>query len=753
MKLIHPVGLVLLSCFFLLCAVVPVRADLRREAEALVNWKASLASADESLGSWSLANSTNLCRWSGIICDSAGHIAKLNLWNASLNGTLDQLDFSAFPHLKELSFGHNGLHGTIPAGIGNLTSLVVLQITDSPYLRGAIPRSIGQLKHLALLNLAFLGLDGTLPEEVGNLTSLEELSLNSVTLTGSIPLTIGMLVKLGFLNLSGNNLTGSIPLEIGNMTKLLHMDFSWNYLEGKLPTTISHLTELQLLVLSGNQLGGHIFAELGNSTLLDTINVAKNNFSGLFPSSVCAGRALRTVSARYNGFTGIHQQTFQNCTTLQDVDFTANNIVAELRDCFGEHPELEIMAFRQNQLYGSLLTDQGEVFLCNHTYLSLLDLSNNDLNGGLHECIGDLPRLMLMDLSRNSFSGVVPFSCHDNLYYLHLANNHFRGTFPLGLKKCKSLITLDLGGNHFSVTIPSWVSMSLPTLKFLLLSSNIFDGIIPHQIFHFRQLQLLDLSKNRLTGPIADNFTNFTGMIQQQETIHFRFGEFDREEIEIVWKNAGRVYNLWKGSMVGMDLSDNYLSQEIPKGLIALLQLRYLNLSGNHLLGSIPKDIGNLVLLESLDLSHNQLSGGIPPSFAALKSISVLNLSYNGLSGRIPTSSQLQTLVDPSIYSHNSGLCGSPLEDCVDSSTSTQNDASQAEDREALWVYCFVAAGFILGFWLYWGMFMFSGTWRCSFHHYVDNMQGKVTKKMHSCKSCVRGRGPYDRTRKCIMWC
>ncbi|XP_051215340.1 uncharacterized protein [Lolium perenne] len=656
MKLIHPAGLVLLSCIFLLCAVVPVRADLRREAEALVNWKASLASAHESLGSWSLANSINLCRWSGIRCDSAGHIAELYLWNASLNGTLDELDFSAFPHLKELSFGHNGLHGTIPAGIGNLTSLVVLQITDSPYLRGAIPRSIGQLKHLALLNLVFLGLDGTLPEEVGNLTSLEELSLNSVTLTGSIPLTIGMLVKLGVLDLSGNNLTGSIPLEIGNMTSLLHMEFSLNYLEGQLPSTISHLTELHSLVLSANQLGGHIFPELGNSSLLDTINVEKNNFSGLFPSSVCVGGALRTVSASYNGFTGIHQQTFQNCTTLQEVYFTANNIVAELRDCFGEHPELEIMAFRQNQLYGSLLTDQGEVFLCNITYLALLDLANNDLNGGLHECIGELPRLIFMDLSRNSFSGVVPFSCHNNsLHHLHLANNHFRGTFPLGLKKCKSLITLDLGGNHFSGTIPSWVSMSLPRLKFILLSSNIFDGIIPHQIFQFRQLMLLDLSKNRLTGSIPDDFTNFTGMIQEQKThtaiflpngeeIEIVFNYADHVEVEIVWKYAGRVYNLWKGAMVGIDLSDNYLSQEIPNGLTALLGLRYLNLSRNHLLGSIPKDIGNLVLLESLDLSQNQLSGGIPPSFAALKSITVLNLSYNGLSGRIPTSSQLQGL-------------------------------------------------------------------------------------------------------------
>uniref|UniRef100_A0ACD5VIP3 Uncharacterized protein n=1 Tax=Avena sativa TaxID=4498 RepID=A0ACD5VIP3_AVESA len=726
MKLIHPLGLLLLSFVSLPCAVVvpAVRADSWREAKALVNWKASLlSSADESLGSWSLASYTNLCRWSGIMCDSAGHVAELNFGGTRLNGTLDDLDFSAFPHLKKLMLVGNGLHGTFPPGIGNMTSLVELQIKNNPYLRGAIPRSIGQLRHLTILNLEVLGLDGTLPEEIGNLTSLKELTLSSVSLIGSIPHTIGILTNLRWLQLDDNNLTGSIPGDIGNMTELQTMEFSYNYLEGQLPSTISHLIKLQHLHLLENQLGGHIFPELGNSSLLETIGIAENNFSGPFPSSICAGQAVEIVFAEYNGFTSIHPQTFRNCTTLQYVDFTANNIVAELRECFGEHPGwLKLMAFSQNHLYGTLLTEQGEVFLCNSTDLVVLDLSNNALHGSVSMCLSDMPKLQFIDLSRNTFNGVVPFSCQDSLNYLHLANNHFRGTFPLGLKKCKSLITLDLGGNHFSGTIPSWLSMSFPSLEFLRLSSNIFDGIIPHEIFQFRQLRLLDLSKNMLTGPIPDAFTNFTGMIQEQETsdIMYIYHDFDREVIEIVWKNAGHAYSLRKGAVVGMDLSNNFLSQEIPNGLTTLLGLRFLNLSGNHLSGPIPEDFGNLVLLESLDLSQNQLSGGIPPSFAALKSMGVLNLSYNGLSGRIPTGSQLQTFVDPLIYSHNPGLCGFPLEDCVNSSASTRNQVGKAGDREILWVYCFVAAGFMFGFWLYWGVFLFySETWRCAFHQYV----------------------------------
>jgi Leucine-rich repeat (LRR) protein len=681
-----------------------------------VNWKASLAGANKSLRSWSLANSTSLCRWWHVSCDLAGHIRKLDLDDTSLNGTLDRFDFSAFPHLKILILSQTGLHGTIPAGIGNLTSLVELDISSCPYLRGVIPRSIFQLKHLAVLRLIDLGLDDMLPEEIGNLTNFQELDLSMVTLTGSIPQTIGMLVKLQVLSLVGNNLTGSIPMEIGNMTKLQTIYLQHNNLEGQLPGTISHLVKLQDIILSENQLLGHIFPGIWNSSLLRSVDIANNNFSGMFPSSICVGGALTWIGAGYNGFTGLHHQTFQNCTTLQIVDFTANNIVAELRDCLSEHPgDLTTMAFSQNQLYGTLLTDQGEDFFRNRTYLSLIDLSNNALQGGLSNCFWNLPDLEFMDLSSNSFSSVVPFkTCQDNLKYLILANNHFRGTFPLGLKKCKNLTTLDLGGNNFSGTIPSWLSMSLPKLNFLRLSSNIFDGIIPHQILQFRQLQVLDLSKNKLTGPVPDDFTNFTGMADSIYQYHNGY----RVQIHIVWKNVDYVYDLMIAAMAGIDLSGNSLSQEIPDGLTTLLGLRYLNLSGNYLSGRIPKGIGNLVLLESLDLSRNQLSGEIPPSFLSLKSMSTLNLSNNELSGRIPMGNQLQTLVDPSIYSNNPGLCGFPLNDCMNSSTPDQNETGQAEDREALWLYCFVAAGFIFGFWLYWGMILF---------------RSEVTKKIYSC--------------------
>uniref|UniRef100_A0ACD5WI50 Uncharacterized protein n=1 Tax=Avena sativa TaxID=4498 RepID=A0ACD5WI50_AVESA len=265
------------------------------------------------------------------------------------------------------------------------------------------------------------------------------------------------------------------------------------------------------------------------------------------------------------------------------------------------------------------------------------------------------------------------------------------------------------------------------------------DSMLPEEIGNLTSLEVLDLSSATLTGSIPP----ITGMLTK--LLFLSLGNNN-----LTGSIPVEIGNMIAG-MVGIDFSDNSLAQEIPNGLTTLLGLTYLNLSGNLLSGCIPEDIGNLVWLQSLDFSRNKLSGEIPPSFVGLKSIGALNLSSNCLSGRIPMGNQLQMLAHPSIYSNNPGLCGFPLNECVNSSTLTHNETRQAaEDMELMWFYCFVVAGFIFGFWLYWGMFLFySETWRCAFYRYVDNVQGKTTKKIHSCMSCFQASGPEWHDERC----
>ncbi|XP_066351230.1 receptor-like protein EIX2 [Miscanthus floridulus] len=355
-----------------------------------------------------------------------------------------------------------------------------------------------------------------------------------------------------------------------------------------------------------------------------------------------------------------------------------------------------------------------------------------------------MPALRFMDLSSNSLHGLLPpwtrSSSVTLLQSLHLANNHFKGDFPSVIKKCGNLITLDLASNSFTGEIPSWIAESSPQLRFLRLSSNMFAGAIPGQIVQLRKLQLLDLSNNKLTSPMPVDFANFTGMTQEQSTGVIIIYDYSYlEQIQLVWKNQEYEYSI--PFVTGIDLSCNFLSQAIPQGITALPGLRSLNLSRNNFSGNIPRDIGNLALLESLDLSWNHLNGEIPPSLADLKALSTLNLSNNGLSGRIPTGSQLQTLDDPSIYSNNPGLCGSPLKECANkTSVPTQNEISNdGVGRETLWFYCFVVAGFIFGFWLSWCVLFCKEKWRYALQQHVDNLQEKVANKIAAhCRSRAR---------------
>lgn len=155
-------------------------------------------------------------------------------------------------------------------------------------------------------------------------------------------------------------------------------------------------------------------------------------------------------------------------------------------------------------------------------------------------------------------------------------------------------------------------------------------------------------------------------------------------------------------------------------------------MSRNDLLGSIPEEIGSLQLLESLDLSWNKLSGVLPPSLLDLSSLSELNLSNNDLWGEIPTGSQLQTLVDPSIYSNNWGLCGFPLSiACSNGSSSAHTlDERTEEHKEVVWLCYSVILGIVFDFWVWFGAQFFLEPWRFLFFHVVDRVESKIMQKM-----------------------
>ena len=127
------------------------------------------------------------CSWFGVTCTN-GSVSRLWFWT-------------------------NGLNGTIPSELGNLSNLTSLNLGNNS-LSGTIPSELGNLKNLTFFNLGGNSLSGSIPAELGNLVYLTNFNVRDNNLSGEIPNELGGIKNLTYLDLWGeNSFTGSIPRE------------------------------------------------------------------------------------------------------------------------------------------------------------------------------------------------------------------------------------------------------------------------------------------------------------------------------------------------------------------------------------------------------------------------------------------------------------------------------------------------------------------------------------------------------------
>ena len=172
---------------------------------------------------------------------------------------------------------------TLPESIGNLSSLISLNLSRNTYL-SSLPESIGNLSRLEILNLNkdSVYYELVLPESIGNLCFLKTLSLHNNKIT-TLPESIGNLSSLTDLYLSNNQLT-TLPESIGNLIGLENFNLSDNQLT-TLPGSIGNLVGLENFNLSNNQLTTlpDSIGELNNLCYLSLFN----NLLTSLPVSIC----------------------------------------------------------------------------------------------------------------------------------------------------------------------------------------------------------------------------------------------------------------------------------------------------------------------------------------------------------------------------------------------------------------------------------------------------------------------------------
>ncbi|KAH0728893.1 hypothetical protein KY289_000081 [Solanum tuberosum] len=377
----------------------------------------------------------------------------------------------------------------------------------------------------------------------------------------------------------------------------------------------------------------------------------------------------------------------------------------------GQVIELDL---RCNQLQGKFHSNSSLFQLSN---LKSLDLSYNNFYGSLiSPKFGEFSSLMHLDLSRSSFTGLIPseISHLSKLHVLHISglNELSLGphNFELLLKNLTQLRELNLNFLNISSTFPSNFSFHLTTLR---LQSTQLHGVLPERVFHLSDLESLQLSYNpqltvrfpmtkwnssaslirlflpgvNFTGTIPESFSHLTSLLILDMSSSNLLGP-------ILW-NLTNIENLYLGNnhlkgpisqflrfgnlrylslrnnnfdgrleylsfnrswmqLDSLDFSSNSLTGPIPSNVSGLQNLQSLDLSSNYLKGTIPSWIFSLPSLEAVILKQNQLEGPIPKSLLNQQKLKFLLLSHNNISGQITsTICNLKTLIVIELRSNN----------------------------------------------------------------------------------------------------
>ncbi|KAI5663317.1 hypothetical protein M9H77_22640 [Catharanthus roseus] len=688
--------------------------------------------------------------------------------------------------LSTLDLSRCNFTGSIPSSIANLTQLEYLDLSANMFT-GPLP-NLSQLKNVTRIYLHRNSLEGTVASSLFELPFLQSLQLSFNQFSGMIlEFSNASSSRLQTIDLSSNGFKGPVPISVYHLQSLTYLDLSFNNFSGPVElNNFQGLKNLSFLDLSHNNLSVfpgngnfsqlpsginqlklascslRVFPNLRNHQRLSDLDLSNNQIQGKIPNWIWKVKNLNLslnslmdfeepfpdqISVRMYAI-DLHSNMLTGPVPIVPssalyIDYSFNSFNSTMVADIGNYLIYTVFfSLSNNKLTGNL-----PLSICNASYIRVLDLSYNSLDGSIPSCLFNMSRdLGVLNLSGNKLKGQIPesFSSNCALKTLDLNDNMLEGQIPRTLVSCKGLEVLNLGKNQINDKFPCWLQ-NISNLRVLVLRSNEFYGPIScsDRTNTWKSLQIIDLAYNNFFGDLPpEYFLNWKAMSDVGNqgdspvtNLHFQFlsmsETYYQDKVVVISKGLRLELVKILTIFTSIDLSCNKFQGGIPREIGQLNALYILNVSNNALTGPIPSSIGNLEDLESLDLSQNKLTGSIPQELAGLTFLSYLNLSFNELEGPIPRGNQFQTFSEAS-FQGNKNLCGEPTgiscrDDGISGSPSLEEEFSDS-DAKIKWgiVLVFAEAGYIFGLGLIVVPLLLCRQWRNYYSWQLDKFLIKV---------------------------